>query len=321
MKTKFDELGRRFVKDFNLPYQYISWEHLQYCMKLFGQASLWDANMKIIKEKYNDNIQDMIEEYYQVRNSMIEDILKHEQFKEFTQSDFSKYQITDKIKASSKNIYHLDNNGKVFVSIDLKKANWQVMKKVMPEVVKNKSTYEDYVSTYTNLDYIKQSKRTRQVVFGKCCVGRQITCERYFLNEIRKAIGDIPHWNFVAFLTDELVYEIEDGHSVTSNHLENLASLVYEKTGFEVRPECFRLDAYNLNNGDNDLFTFYVKTNLNSHITNATFKCVPDVYAKIIHKLYYNMDICDMDKLFWYDNTKAALIGDFKINKIDGKYK
>ena len=76
------------------------------------------------------------------------------------------------------NIYNNSNTGKKFISIDLKKANFQALRKFNPEIVMNcgHTTILLNISMVTNIS--KKSKYTRQVIFGKLNPRRTITFEK-----------------------------------------------------------------------------------------------------------------------------------------------
>ena len=197
MNKELESLCRRFISDNNLQFQYVDYLHFLYCLGLFGYEKQWYGLLEMIKNRFDSNPNKFLEKYYQIRDKIITDILDKKEYKFFSEemnmNDFALDR--DSRNISSNNIYNRENLGKVFLSIDLKKANFQVLKHISSAMVNNCSTYEDFIGCYTDLDYIKNSKYTRQVVFGKLNPRRQITCEKYFINEIRKLIDDTINSN------------------------------------------------------------------------------------------------------------------------------
>ncbi len=54
-------------------------------------------------------------------------------------------------------------------------------------------TYEDFIGKFTDSDFIKASKYTREVIFGKLNPKRHITAEKFFINKIyQDIIGQYP---------------------------------------------------------------------------------------------------------------------------------
>lgn len=53
------------------------------------------------------------------------------------------------------------------------------MKYVNPDIVLNAGTYQDFIKKFTDLEYVAESKYTRQIVFGKMNPKRHITVEKY----------------------------------------------------------------------------------------------------------------------------------------------
>ena len=68
-------------------------------------------------------------------------------------------------------VYHHGSDGKHFVSIDIKSANFTCMKLICPTLFANENgepmSWHDYVRTLTDSEFIAQSKIFREIVFGK----------------------------------------------------------------------------------------------------------------------------------------------------------
>jgi len=65
-----------------------------------------------------------------------------------------------------KNLFVPENAGSDFIGIDIIKANFSVVAHYAPEVVGGHLEYEDFARDYTDLDYVVNCKRMRQVLFG-----------------------------------------------------------------------------------------------------------------------------------------------------------
>ena len=177
------DLCKRFVSDNNLPIPILhDKEKFDYYLdlyeNLYHSRSLWESLCNEIDTKYSGDINEFLNTYYIIRDKMITDILENEKYQEFLKVDMSKFNVTEDLKKFPKgNVYNLDNIGKCFLSIDLKKGNFQAIKYFDKSIVKNKDTYEEYVGHYIDSKYLQGSKYTRQVVFGKCNASRQIAIE------------------------------------------------------------------------------------------------------------------------------------------------
>ena len=71
------------------------------------------------------------------------------------------------VKVGEHSLYSEETNGKFYVSIDLKKANFQALKfaGVLDDV-----DYDHFMYKYGADEYIRNSKYLRQVIFGKMTV-------------------------------------------------------------------------------------------------------------------------------------------------------
>ena len=322
MKTEFDSLCRRFISDNNLQFQFVDYNHFNYCINLFGKKHDWDALLEVIKERFNNNPNKFLDEYYQLRDKIITDFLDKKEYKFFNEemnlNDFALDK--DSRNITSNNIYNRENLGKTFLSIDLKKANFQTMKHISSSMVNNRATYEDFIGDYTDLDYIKNSKYTRQVVFGKLNPKRQITCEKFFTNEIRKLIETEIYaisGKIVSMSNDELVYEITTPENINDNLIQKLVEKIKSITDFTVHADLFKLNGYEFQFMEAGVckFTFFEKV-----FSDGSKKLisVPMPFYKMVYKLMNNIPLEDEDYLFEYDkNVICMFIEEFQIEKIN----
>ena len=140
MKEITDRLAHRFIKDFNLPIPLESKDLLEYYIDLYD--SVFDSKYKL--EIFKDKIKDFEseEDFYNYRNGIVHQVLEfienQKSYKEFNQRDLKlEYPITGK-NSSIRNstIYSINNIGKYFLSIDLKSANFVVLKSIDKNLVK-----------------------------------------------------------------------------------------------------------------------------------------------------------------------------------------
>lgn len=96
-----------------------------------------------------------------ILTSIVKDISNHKDYISFNNKVLPS--LNNPFKSS--NIWIPENHNKVFISIDLKKANFTVLNKVMPSVF-NASTYDEFLSRYTSSNFLRKSKYFRQVIFG-----------------------------------------------------------------------------------------------------------------------------------------------------------
>ena len=265
MEDNFNvDLVNRFVSDYKLPIpkifnigQFVHYLYL--CEKDYKALTKYRNLINLIDERFGGDSNKFLKEYYDKREEIIQAILTNPAYLEFNNMDMNRFAIKDVPKnITTKNIYNCENVNKIYLSIDLKKANFQALKYVNQGIVFDKDTYEDFIGIFTDLDYIKESKYCRQVIFGKCNPKRHITVEKYITNEIRKYISEKIFENIdiniVSFSNDEIVYEcsvsIESFNEEMINYIKSVINDIKTKIknfiGVDVSITMFNLKGYNL---------------------------------------------------------------------------
>lgn len=317
---KNKSLAKRFVNDCKLPIPIISEElfnyHLDLYQDLYHSRYKWDSLVKLIDEKFDGDSNSFLEEYYKVRDNIITDTLSNKAFIAFNTMSLKDYDISNKESIPSNNIYNQDNNGKVFISIDIEKANFQTLRKVNKDIVLNADTYEDFVGNFTDIEYIKESKYTRQCIFGKLNPSRHIKIEKYFTYQIYenlKTYSEKYGWKVVSLSNDEIVYEV--GNIFCDSY--TIGKFIKDTLDITVHVNFYRLDAYQVysNKDGNNKFVFYIKTDMvNSKRTLVT---VPLQFHSIIYKLTNDIEVCQNDYHFSYEGIDCMFCDDFGIKKIE----
>lgn len=315
MDTKTLELRKRFVSDFNLPIPVIDDNYFEYFLDLYEDMykskTKYDTVIDTIKNQFNNNISKFLEYYGIVRNNIIEDLNNSDKFKKFNTSDMSIYNICLNVD-SGKNVYNKTNKNKKFLSIDLSKANFQALKFVG---VISDNTYNDFISNYTNLNYIKDSKYTRQVIFGKLNPSRQIKVEKFIISNIYYILRDWLsqkniHFNLEVLAVDELVISL-------SEFLDeiDLIKLQYfivntfkEKFKFDVstKMDQFELDIKTFKTYNDISFNAYLKKDIVDN--NYVIKGVSCNYFAQVYKLLNGLNISENDMVFYQDKQLAKYI-------------
>ena len=169
----------RFTKDYNLPINIFNEEMFSYYRDLYKEFWPLDAEYRMNNEikLFNDNVDEWLAHYAKIRDNIIFGLENSEEYKEFNQSDLSKYDIPN-LGVGERSLYNEESEGGIFLSIDLKKANFQALKYV--GVLKDE-TYKDFIHRNNGTDYFADSKYLRQVIFGKLNPKRQIKVEKYLI--------------------------------------------------------------------------------------------------------------------------------------------
>jgi len=293
---KYKPLTQRFVSDYKLPIPIITKEifnfHLKKYEEKYKSLTKWNELLKLIADKFDGN------------------------FKKFNTMPIDCYNFKNEESITSNNIYNQSNVSKKFVSIDLKKANFQILRKVDKDIVLGADTYEDFIGNFTNLDYIKESKYTRQVLFGKMNPKRHIKVEKYYtylMYKLLEIYAKSHDWKIVSLNSDEIVYETPNSYC----EIDYIAETIKEKLDLIVHVELFILNGYTFSTKDSEhhKVDFYVKKNL----INGEEKMVsvPLPYHSLIYSLYNKEKPSEMDYHFNYEGYDCIFNEEFEIKGIE----
>ena len=329
------DLAARFVSDYKLPVSVINSEkifrnQLNMFEAEYGAMTKWNDLWKLIDEKYEGSQKAFLDDYYQIRDNIIMSTLDNPAYKEFNEMDMTKYAFKRPEGVSKNNVYNGANLGKRFFSIDMSKANFQALKFVNPDIVLGAETYVDFINKFTPMEYVSTSKYSRQVIFGKLNVDRQMTVERYITNEIRLLIQDLPELeNFrksgaclVSQSNDELIYETTEADHDTIDMKkvsEVIVKSVREQLGIDVHTEEYTLRGWQLGAKSNSHVsqTFFEKIRLDKEEEFCHLVCVPLPFHNIIYKLLYKQPLTDLDMYFVYKKKMLCkFMDDFELKEL-----
>ncbi|AYV83631.1 MAG: hypothetical protein Hyperionvirus9_48 [Hyperionvirus sp.] len=121
--------------------------------------------------------------------------------------DFIKYKKTIPKSANIGKLYHEDNNFKLFISIDIKTANFTLARQFDPEIFDGSPTWSEYISKFSTSSFLKQSKPFREIIFGKLFGNFDTICS----DTISKIIPEISsEYHLTHKSHDEAIYQIDE---------------------------------------------------------------------------------------------------------------
>jgi hypothetical protein len=300
-----ESMRKRFCKDCG------------YKINVFSDDLFFDALLKIDNavEKYDD-FEEMVckmggekaflDYYDSVKDKAIQAIIKSSGYKKFNSEDFNKYSL--KNMYPTKPIYNYDNIGKYFLSIDMRKANFNALKHYAPDIFQNKPTWEDFLKQFTNEDYILKSKNIRQVIMGNVNPKRQETYEKFIMDKLFKKVSHLfKDLSLKSFNKDELVFEIDGPYEY--NKIKNQLNKILEEFTVPTSVEVFNLAAVK---DKNEKIQGYIKEFSDN---TYEFKAIDSNILNIAQKIYLNQKIEDEDLMFETPFGVAKLIKqpEFKI--------
>lgn len=179
------------------------YEHFDYYIEQFSKLEKWKNIKELIKlyeeaeEKYGD-----LYEYRIEKSNQIIDFLKNTRaFNELNDDNLIPDHPTTKL-------FQYDENKK-YISIDMKMANWQVLKKYDPNFENELGvSYADLLRKFDVPEIFIHSKQFRQYIFGNINPKRQGRAQRVFIQQI---IDKFSYLNLeiACIKNDEVIYSFQ----------------------------------------------------------------------------------------------------------------
>lgn len=317
---------RRFVKDYNLPINVVDSPYFEYYMETYDWFPKKEYNELIndINKRFDGNINKWLEEYGEIRDKIITTIENSEAYQEFNLMDMKIWDIPKELKNYPDiNIYNQSSIGNTFISFDLKKANFQALKYVNPEIIFENDTYEEMIDDFVGYgsEYLKTSKYTRQVIFGKLNPKRTITIEKYVMSKVYEVIKPYFRENeveFIAFKADELIFKVKDFNYSGKDidiFFKAIKEKVLEKVGVEIHTEIFKIGRIVCENHNNITVDCYIKQNLING--EEKLKSASQIFYPQLYSYWRDKEITENDLVFLAEGQLAKFMYPLQLIKIE----
>lgn len=301
-----EKLKERFCKDCNIPLKLFKepyfTDRLQLYDRYYNTLDKWSIFVREL-DKYKCE-QDYLEEYNRVKDTAINDIKLSDGYNRFNEEDMGKYSVKYK-DLSSKDIYKPSNVGKLFISVDMRKANFSVLKFYDKSIFSNADTWEEFVGRYTENKHIVNSKYIRQVILGNCNPKRQVTYEKYLMGLVLEIIINSGLGLFtsdiVFFSNDEIIIGME-GYA---DCIRNRQLIEWKIKGFFNIP--FRIELFYLRKitGTNGYYKEIVKNIIEREYE---FKCLNNYTLPFVLRKFNREEITENDKVFYHEGLLSKFI-------------
>ena len=204
----------------------------------------------------------------------------------------------------SKSFQYEEN--KKYLSIDIRKANWSILKKYDPPFDNElPDTYEDLLDKFGMPDVFKRSKSLRQFIFGNINPKKQAKVQRVVIQEL---IEKIEHFgksilNIECIKNDEIIYSYTDISYLRNSILPLIDMSIFKIKLFSIKKlEDFRVD-FITDEFDNFLYKEMVGCNGNKFFLLLKKYIFEEPYE--IRDLYFKID---GDIAIWrIDDLKCSL--------------
>lgn len=298
------KLLKRFVKDYKLPIQVVQEPYFSYFMDLYNSQYKTKEKFKLLQESRNkfNSDDEFLEEYYKIRDNVITTIKNVPEYKIYNEMDMKHFDILN-YNFPKHDIFNMGNVDKYFISIDLKKANFQALKWLNSELVLNCDTYKEFLSKFTDLEYMHNSKYLREVIFGNMNPKRQVKVEKYMTNKILKLLLEyniIKENEIRMFSNDELIFEKSSTETYELFNDIRVIDAIKNQLNFDVT-----IEKYKLKNVKGST-KYFVKEFINK--PGYELMCIPLVYHSQVYKKYNNLPLDENDLVFFYENQVCKFI-------------
>lgn len=328
-----EDLAARFTDDYKFPISVTNDKELfMYQLMLFDDGyKTWQKWFEIydeIKKNYEGDPKKFLQRYYDDRDKIITTTEQSYAYLQFIEDkEFSKkFAIPQNEipKARWKELYNGEADGKMFMSIDLNKANFQALRYYDKNIVLSAETYEDFINKFSDMQYLRDSKYSRQVIFGKMNAPRQITIEKYLLHLVWENYKKIPLMNkcymddaLAVLKNDEFVVEVDDNFTAQTG--EDVVKDIYAETHVDVKYEIFNLKALKLvsDKHHHSRAMFFIKEII-APVKKVKLVAVPNQYFPIVWKLFHGKPVNIMDRHFVYEKIDCIFNESFHLEDLSG---
>ena len=299
-----ERLKARFCKDYNIlikiykePY---FTDRLILFDKFYNTLEKWNIFIKEMS-KYKSE-QDYLEEYNSVKDVAISSIKNSKAYQQFNNEDMNIYKVSH-LNLPSNDIFKTTNDKKIFVSIDMKKANFSSLHYYNNKIFNEKNTWEEFISSFTTNEHIIHSKYIRQVILGNCNPKRHITYEKYLMDQVLTFLEQnfVPIQQIVFFSNDEIVIDVTNAN-YNMDKVNKLQIALNHEFTFPLKVEMFKLHKIQGTDG------YYKEIYTIDNETNIEFKCLDGYIVPFVLRYFMNEEVTESDKVFYSQGLMSKFI-------------
>lgn len=268
------------------------YDHFDYYIDQLSKLSKY-ADIKSLITLY-EKAEDEIGNLYEYR------IKKSTEIIEFLQTTraYNDLSLDNLIKdyPTSKSFQYDDS--KKYISIDMRKANWTVIKSYDPPFINElPDTYEDLLNKFEMPEVFKRSKSLRQYIFGNINPRKQGKAQRVVIQELIDNLSIFGGINIECIKNDEVIYSYSD--------IKYLSDIICKIDLDKFKIKLFKTEKVE------DFRIDFTMDNLENIISKEMVGCNGNRFFLLLKKYIFNEDVDVRDLYFRVD-------GNIAIWKIDG---
>ena len=268
------------------------YEHFDYYINQFSKLVKWKNIKKLIKiyEEAEEKYGDLYDFRLKKSNEIIEYLKNTRAYNELQDDNL----LPD--LPTTKNFEYSED--KKYISIDINKANWVVLKKYDPEFAPELgNSYENFISKFDVPEIFNHSKQLRQYIFGNINPKRQGKAQRVVTQSILNKYNHL-NLDIACIKNDEVIYSFESFNQI-EEILTSVDKKIFKIKLFTVkRVQDFRINTFLSESGE-ELYKEMVGCNGNQFFMNLKNHIFEEPLD--IRDLYFRMDgslaIWNVDKL------------------------
>ena len=316
MELILKQLRGRFIEDNQLPITTVEDPYFEERIKMLegecGAKTKYQSLMEVIRDRFDGNIQKFLEHRHSVKDQILAHIFNSEGYKAML-ADKSPLEDYKPIVGSNE-LYTEQQDGGLFISFDMIKANFQALRYVDPSIVCDCNTWEEFVARFSDVEYLASAKQVRQEVLGKLNGKRLAAIEKRASNDFGKEFKyrlSIYGFSLFSIKTDEIIFKFEG----TEKEFESFHAGDQEYNGFKFRVNKFKLHMRTFKRAFSDkrINVFEKEDYLDAHRRNL--KCVPATYYPQVYKLLNGIKINDSDLVFTSDHELCSYMKPLELVK------
>ena len=302
------ELKKRFCKDMGVKISVFKEPYFSERLRLFDAEDDFNRFLKIIDSDFDGDSHKYFNFSDALTNKVIDDIKNTKEYEMLNSDDMKKYTVVS--NASSDDVYKDFNVGRTFISIDLASANFNSLVYYSRMTGLNsfndgEYNYTKYISKFTDIDLIINSKHIRQIIFGHCNSKRLATFQKYIMYQVFSRLKQsVPaiEAKLVSFRSDEIIFDVTNLDSKTVNAIHRKVSEISDSL-VPLHYEMYKL----INVANSDAFIKKIFTSDKGDNKIDIVKCNP-IDIIFIYRALKNQEVTQNDRVFYSQYGLAKLM-------------
>ena len=330
ISLEFKQLHRKFINDFNLPLQVVQepffHERLTLLEEEYGAQTKYLTLSETLRDHFDSKPGKFMEYGHSLADKIIGSIINSDAYKEnFIKELPVKKEVDDFLRIAKDNnlgmkkkLYTQEQDGCMFVSFDMKTANFQLMKYICPALVKDEKSYENFISRFTDIDYFKVAKGLRQAIFGK--INPQDVSNAEFIKSCEFALSMVDSlakrkYEPYSLNNDEVIFKFKATEEEFLKDAQNSLTSLVSPEGIVFRVEKFKLHSrkFQLATSEQELCVFEKEDILKPD--KRKIFCCPATYYPQVYKLLHGLEIKENDLVFYYEHELCKFLNPLKLIK------